>query len=89
MSFLSSFFLFMVFPPCALVPCFAPCDSATVVAVAPEARRRGLARRRCFLTVPPGVRVGDTLQTTTPDGVLLQVRVPPRSEPGHRICVEY
>jgi len=39
--------------------------------------------------VPPGVRVGDTLQTTTPENIVLNVRVPPRTEPGARICVQY
>ena len=51
-----------------------------------SARRRN---RRVFVVVPPGVRVGDTLQTTTPENIVLNVRVPPRTEPGARICVQY
>ena len=87
-SFLASCLLFTVFPPCALIPCFSPCDRAQVVTVQPDgvARRRN---RRVFVVVPPGVRVGDTLQTTTPEGTVLNVRVPPRTEPGARICVQY
>ena len=87
-SFLASCLLFTVFPPCALIPCFSPCDRAQVVTVQPDglARRRN---RRVFVVVPPGVRVGDTLQTTTPEGLVLNVRVPPRTEPGARICVQY
>ena len=87
-SFLASCLLFTVFPPCALIPCFSPCDRAQVVTVQPDgvARRRN---RRVFVVVPPGVRVGDTLQTTTPENIVLNVRVPPRTEPGARICVQY
>ena len=87
-SFLASCLLFTVFPPCALIPCFSPCDRAQVVTVQPDgvARRR---HRRVFVVVPPGVRVGDTLQTTTPENIVLNVRVPPRTEPGARICVQY
>ena len=86
-SFLASCLLFTVFPPCALIPCFSPCDRAQVVTVQPD----GVARRnrRVFVVVPPGVRVGDTLQTTTPENIVLNVRVPPRTEPGARICVQY
>ncbi len=87
-SVLASCLLFPVFPPCALIPCFSPCDRAQVVTVQPDgvARRRN---RRVFVVVPPGVRVGDTLQTTTPENIVLNVRVPPRTEPGARICVQY
>merc|ERR1719146_294331 len=88
-SFLASCLLFTVFPPCALIPCFSPCDRAQVVTVQPDgvvARRRN---RRVFVVVPPGVRVGDTLQTTTPENIVLNVRVPPRTEPVARICVQY
>ena len=87
-SFLASCLLFTVFPPCALIPCFSPCDRAQVVTVQPDgvSRRRN---RRVFVVVPPGVRVGDTLQTTTPENIVLNVRVPPRTEPGARICVQY
>lgn len=89
-SFLASCILFTVFPPCALIPCFSPCDKAQVVTVQPDgavARRR--FQRRVFVVVPPGVRCGDTLQTTTPENIVLSVRVPPRTEPGLRICVQY
>ena len=86
-SFLASCLLFTVFPPCALIPCFSPCDRAQVVTVQPDGVRR--RNRRVFVVVPPGVRVGDTLQTTTPEGTVLNVRVPPRTEPGARICVQY
>ncbi len=86
-SFLASCLLFTVFPPCALIPCFSPCDRAQVVTVQPDGARR--RNRRVFVVVPPGVRVGDTLQTTTPENIVLNVRVPPRTEPGARICVQY
>jgi hypothetical protein len=89
-SFLASCLLFTVFPPCALIPCFSPCDKAQVVTVQPDgavAHRR--FQRRVFVVVPPGVRCGDTLQTTTPENIVLSVRVPPRTEPGSRICVQY
>ena len=86
-SFLASCLLFTVFPPCALIPCFSPCDRAQVVTVQPDGVRR--RNRRVFVVVPPGVRVGDTLQTTTPENIVLNVRVPPRTEPGARICVQY
>ena len=88
-SFLASCLLFTVFPPCALIPCFSPCDRAQVVTVQPDGVARRRRNRRVFVVVPPGVRVGDTLQTTTPENIVLNVRVPPRTEPGARICVQY
>jgi len=88
-SFLASCLLFTVFPPCALIPCFSPCDRAQVVTVQPDGVRARRRNRRVFVVVPPGVRVGDTLQTTTPENIVLNVRVPPRTEPGARICVQY
>ena len=88
-SFLASCLLFTVFPPCALIPCFSPCDRAQVVTVQPDGVARRRPNRRVFVVVPPGVRVGDTLQTTTPENIVLNVRVPPRTEPGARICVQY
>ena len=48
-SFLASCLLFTVFPPCALIPCFSPCDRAQVVTVQPD----GLARRLRELRVRP------------------------------------
>ena len=88
-SFLASCLLFTVFPPCALIPCFSPCDRAQVVTVQPDGVSPRRRNRRVFVVVPPGVRVGDTLQTTTPENIVLNVRVPPRTEPGARICVQY
>jgi len=70
------------------VPCFVPCDTTSTV-VRAENAQPGRRRRTVFVTVPKGAKVGDMLQTTTPDGELLQVRVPPRMEFGDRVCVEY
>jgi len=39
--------------------------------------------------IPQGVRCGDQLQTTTPDGVVLTIRVPRGADPGTQLCVEY
>ena len=37
-SFLASCLLFTVFPPCALIPCFSPCDRARRPAASPSSR---------------------------------------------------
>mmetsp|Transcript_18527 Transcript_18527/g.54784 ORF Transcript_18527/g.54784 Transcript_18527/m.54784 type:complete len:197 (-) Transcript_18527:138-728(-) len=91
-SFVSSVLLFCIFPPCAIVPCISPCDSRLVTVAPPgvqvRAPRRG-RRRRAMVQIPQGVRCGDQLQTTTPDGVVLTIRVPRGADPGTQLCVEY
>jgi len=89
LSALSSMLLCFVFPPAALIPCFAPCDAHAVVVASPAHGGRGAGHHRMFLQVPPGVRPGDVLQTTTREGLVLHVRVPPGAAAGSHIRVQY
>ena len=93
-SCLASALLFCVFPPCAIVPCIAPCDgaaTAVVYAGAPpmSRRRRRRVARHAVVIVPAHLRAGDVIQTTTADGAAVSVRVPPRVGPGDSIAIEY
>ena len=92
-SFLSSLMLFCIFPPCAIVPCIAPCDTRAYAIVADDAEPVVFARRRrarhLFVRVPSGTRPGDVVQTTAPDGRVVSARVPLRTGPGDMLRVDF
>ena len=92
-SFLSSLMLFCIFPPCAIVPCIAPCDTRAYAIVADDAEPAVFARRRrarhLFVRVPSGTRPGDVVQTTAPDGRVVSARVPLRTGPGDMLRIDF
>ena len=87
-SMMASILLFLVFPPCAILPCVAPCDSERGIVSAVTYAPSGYPRRRLYVRIPENASRGQMLTTTTPDGFRVNFLVPNGVRPGTRVQIE-
>lgn len=88
-SFLCSvLFILVGLWPCAVIPCFKPCDQQISEGIVVSRPPVNAPRRAVFVTVPPGVVAGQMLVTTTPDGVRVNIVVPPNAPPGTKLQIQ-